>query len=1021
MPEMPAAVPMGESWNSGAAGERTRSVTIVSRDVTLIAFIMYGKQKDGDHGAPDQSTDPGFITFFSKLPPKSPETGTLRLFHRTGSDEFYSVYGPDALFVAQHTFHTNSVIKYLGAGGRAAGLPTVSLKVTVAQILLREALTVKQLRVEIWVPEPGQGKKCTKFRLDKEASPGNLQEVEDLLFVDSDLLSAPIVMAIKLASAPASSGAKLRTVGVAFADTSVRQLGVADFVDNDLFSNTELKAPSQSLVIQLSVKEAIVPTGTTSGTTDRDIDLNKLKAVLDRCGVVISERKPSEFTAKNVADDIPRLLQPSAVINASTADATMTIPELSLPTAPAALSALISYLSLLSDPSNHGAYTLRTHDLSQYMKLDASALRALNLTEAPGNAATTTRNTTLLGLLNKCKTAQGTRLLGTWLKQPLVNLHEIRKLNIFGIPALMFNVTPGKRQDLVETFFEDTNTRRTLQDDYMKVMPDMHRLSKRFQKSVASLEDVVRVYQVVIKLPGLIEALEGVQTEKEWHAALVEDVYLKSLKEYQGSLEKYGEMVEQTLDLEELDNHNYVIKPDYDPKLQDLAEKLAKTRDGLDKEHREVGKDLGLELDKKLHLENNQVYGYCFRLTKSDSKALTKKYIEIGTNKSGVFFTTKKLKELAEDFKEYSQSYTRTQSVLVKEVVSIASTYTPVLEALDNIIAHLDVILSTRIRTLHRRLCSGNLILLESRHPCLEVQDDISFIPNDVEMVKGESEFHIITGPNMGGKSTYIRQVGVIALMAQIGCYVPCTEAQVPIFDSILCRVGAGDSQLKGVSTFMAEMLETATILRSATKDSLIIIDELGRGTSTYDGFGLAWAISEHIASEIRAFCLFATHFHELTALDQQISHVKNLHVVAHVTSAGEKSQDQDITLLYKVEPGISDQSFGIHVAKLANFPENVIKLAKRKADELEDFGTDIAGPEEEAIPADVTEEGLQIMEDFLRTWSSLPSGDDGEDVVMGDVDQDPDAQLQELRQCMEEFRPRIEKNRWLQSVLSSL
>ncbi|KAG6879842.1 hypothetical protein C0992_010800 [Termitomyces sp. T32_za158] len=976
--------------------------------------LMYGKEKDGDHNVADQTTDPGFVTFFSKLPPKSPETGTLRLFHRTGTDEFYSVYGPDALFVAQHTFHTNSVIKYLGAGGRAAGLPTVALKVSVAQILLREALTVKQLRVEIWVPEQGQGKKCTN---GTQASPGNLQEVEDLLFVDSDLLSAPIVMAIKLASAPAGSGAKLRTVGVAFADTSVRQLGVADFVDNDLFSNTE------SLVIQLSVKEAIVPTGTTSGTTDRDIDLNKLKAVLDRCGVVISERKPSEFTAKNVADDIPRLLQPTAATDVSTADATMTIPELSLPTAPAALSALISYLSLLSDPSNHGAYILRTHDLSQYMKLDASALRALNLTESPGNAqGTTTRNTTLLGLLNKCKTAQGTRLLGTWLKQPLVNLHEIKK-----------------RQDLVETFFEDTNTRRTLQEDYMKLMPDMHRLSKRFQKSVASLEDVVRVYQVVIKLPGLIEALEGIQTEKERHTVLVEEVYLKPLKEHSGSLEKYGEMVEQTLDLEELDNHNYVIKPDYDPKLQVLAEKLTKIRDGLDREHREVGKDLGLELDKKLHLENSQ-----------DSKALTKKYIELGTIKSGVFFTTKKLKELAEDFKEHSQSYTRTQVGLVREVVNIASTYTPVLEALDNVIAHLDVILSlahvsahstdayVKPKIIEKGLSTRNLILLESRHPCLEVQDDVSFIPNDVEMIKGKSELHIITGPNMGGKSTYIRQVGVIVLMAQIGCYVPCTEAQVPIFDSILCRVGAGDSQLKGVSTFMAEMLETATILRSATKDSLIIIDELGRGTSTYDGFGLAWAISEHIASEIRAFCLFATHFHELTALDQQISHVKNLHVVAHVTSTGEKSQDHDITLLYKVEPGagISDQSFGIHVAKLANFPENVIKLAKRKADELEDFSTGkririhpshsflsciLIGPEEEAMPSEITEEGLQIMEDFLRTWSSHPSVNHGEDVVMADVDQDADVELQDLRKCLESFRPRIEKNRWLQSVLLSL
>ncbi|KAG5637197.1 hypothetical protein H0H81_005410 [Sphagnurus paluster] len=942
--------------------------------------LMYGKEKDGEQDVADQTTDPGFISFFSKLPAKSPETGTLRLFHRTGADPYYATYGPDALFVAQHTFHTNSVIKYLGAGGRAAGLPSVTLKVSIAQMLLREALTVKQLRVEIWEPEPGQGKKCSKFRLDKEASPGNLQEVEDLLFVDSDILSAPIVMAIKIAS----SGGKLKTVGVAFADTSVRQLGVADFVDNDLFSNTE------SLIIQLSVKEAIVPTGTTSGTTDRDIDLNKLKAVLDRCGVVVSERKPSEFTAKNIADDIPRLLKPSPASNASSADATMTIPELSLPTAPSALSALILYLSLTSDPSNHGSYTLRTHDLSQYMKLDASALRALNLTEAPGNASqgTTTRNTTLLGLLNKCKTAQGTRLLGTWLKQPLVNLHEIRK-----------------RQNLVETFFEDTNTRRTIQDDYMKVMPDMHRLSKRFQKSVASLEDVVRVYQVVIKLPGLIETLEGVQTEKEEHSALVEEIYLTPLREYEATLAKYGEMVEQTLDLEELDNHNYVIKPDYDPKLQELAAKLTKVRDGLDKEHREVGRDLDLELDKKLHLENSQ-----------DAKSITKKYIELGTNKSGVFFTTRKLKDLAEDFKEFSQNYTRTQSGLVKEVVNIAYVY-------------------VKPKVIEKG--SGNLVLVESRHPCLEVQDDVSFIANDVEMIKGKSEFHIITGPNMGGKSTYIRQVGVIALMAQIGCYVPCTEAQVPIFDSILCRVGAGDSQLKGVSTFMAEMLETATILRSATKDSLIIIDELGRGTSTYDGFGLAWAISEHIASEIRAFCLFATHFHELTALDQQIQHVKNLHVVAHVTSTGKKTQDRDITLLYKVEPGISDQSFGIHVAELANFPENVVKLAKRKADELEDFGIgkfrapntrphltlrceDLKPVEgADAIPSEVTEEGLKIMEEFLHKWSSQTYGD-GEDVIMSEGDDDPEAQVQQLRKCMDEFRPRIENNAWLQSVLSS-
>ncbi|RDX54685.1 DNA mismatch repair protein [Lentinus brumalis] len=963
--------------------------------------LMYGKEKDAEYEI-DNSSHPGFCSFFAKLERKSPDTGTVRLFYRS---EYYSVHGPDAFYVATHVFRTNSVIKYLG--GRS-GLPSVTLSESLAKSFLRDALTSKQLKVEIWVPEAGQGKKATKFVLDKEASPGNLSAVEDLLFVNTDIISAPIVMAIKIANMPAAAGSstvKTKSVGVAYADSSTRELGVADFVDNDLFSNTE------TLIIQLSVKEAIIPTGTASGTTERDFDLKKLKEVLDRCGVVITERKPSDFTTKNINDDLLRLLSASSTPSSST-DAAAVIPQLALPTAPASLSALVSYLSLLSDPSNHGAWSIRTHDLSQYMRLDASALRALNLTEAPGNIGSN-KNTTLFGLLNKCKTAQGSRLLGSWLKQPLVNRHEILK-----------------RQNLVEMFFEDANTRRTLQDEYLKLMPDMHRICKRFQKSVASLEDVVRVYQAVLKLEGLISTIEATETSSVEYKALLEETYLSKFKEYETALSKYSEMVQQTLDLDELENHNFVIKPDYDSRLQELADKLSEVRDGLDEQHRKAGKTLGLELDKKLHLENSPQYGYCFRVTKNDAKVLQedkRKWIELGALKSGVFFTTSALKSLSTEYSELTEQYSRTQSGLVKEVVNIASTYTPVLETLNNVIAHLDVIISlahvavnapesyVKPEILERG--SGSLVLREARHPCLEVQDDVSFIPNDVEMIKDDSEFQIITGPNMGGKSTYIRQVGVIALMAQTGCFVPCASAKIPIFDSILCRVGAGDSQLKGISTFMAEMLETATILRSASKDSLIIIDELGRGTSTYDGFGLAWAISEHIASQIHAFCMFATHFHELTALDQEIKHVKNLHVVAHVSKSDEDGRDRDITLLYKVEPGVCDQSFGIHVAELANFPESVVKLARKKADELEDFNEEKA---ESKLSPEVIEEGTKIVEEMLRTWASK-STDDGEDIVMDDDDVSPEEQLEELRRCVEQFRPRIEGNAWAQGLLASL
>jgi len=310
--------------------------------------------------------------------------------------------------------------------------------------------------------------------------------------------------------------------------------------------------------------------------------------------------------------------------------------------------------------------------------------------------------------------------------------------------------------------------------------------------------------------------------------------------------------------------------------------------------------------------------------------------------------------------------------------MNIAMSYMPVLETAHQIVAEIDVfttlafVSSSAVPPYVKPIITpsdGNIELNQCRHPVLESQTDFTYIPNNAELIRGESSFQIITGPNMGGKSTFIRSIGVNILMAQMGCFVPCSSAHIPICDSILARVGASDSQLRGVSTFMAEMLETSSILSSATRNSLIIIDELGRGTSTYDGFGLAWAISEYVCKKLDSFCLFATHFHELTQLQEELPMVKNFHVAAQPDTKG-----RGLTLLYEVKPGPSDQSFGIHVAELANFPEDVIKIARAKANELENFDST-----EKLVTTEENEEetaGKDIIQKALEYVASEPIED---------------------------------------------
>ncbi|XP_061714438.1 DNA mismatch repair protein Msh2 [Cydia pomonella] len=876
----------------------------------------------------DSVQQQAFIKYFNALPDKPPTT--VRIFDR---NEYYSVHGVDATTCSREVFSSIANIKKMGLEPNK--LDYLVLSKGNFEILIKKLLLVRRYRVEIYVAEGSV--KNSEWVIKYKGSPGCLSQLEEVLGegLGSTDDSTPCLMAVNIKTDPVTKG---RLLGVACVTAGDYELSVTEFTDDDLLTELE------TITVQMAPSECLVPQA-------EHEDYKSLKKVMDRACVTVTKLKRSEFSTEGLIQDLNRLLKfkPEQQQDANAFDETRKEVAMSC------LAAAIKYVSLMAENTNFGRFRLTTIKSDMFLHLDAAALSALNVLPELGDAPAPSRS--LLGLLDRCRTQQGKRLLAQWLRQPL------RDINLI-----------NERLDVVSLLARSSALRLQLHDDHLRRLPDLRALARRLTRKKANLHDCYRIYQAIKRLPALLHCLS------EADDATVHSSIAEPISELNEDLGKFQEMIETTVDMEAVDRGEFLVNPTFDEQLQALRAELDKLQSAADRELSRAARDLALDAGKTVKLETTP-NGFCFRVTMKEEQTLrnNKKYTIIDAVKGGVRFKTGKLDDLTEEYVQTRTNYEKEQDKVVAEIVAIASGYSECLFCLSHVLARLDVLVSFAVAAVSapepycRPVITENInefVLKDLRHPCLEVQEGVSFIPNDVVFKRESCLMHIVTGANMGGKSTWMRACGAAALLAHAGSLVAAAAATVPRLRALCARAGAADREQRGQSTFMLEMIESATILKTATPDSLVLIDELGRGTSTYEGCGIAWAIAEELATKCKCFCLFATHYHELTRLP-------SLHPAAIVNSHAEAAVvGQQLLLLHKIAPGPATHSLGLHVAKLADLPDSIIEYAETKQAQLETNLFEAANLEDQE-----SEAGQALILDFLRKCKQLeasnPSNED--------------------------------------------
>ena len=565
------------------------------------------------------------------------------------------------------------------------------------------------------------------------------------------------------------------------------------------------------------------------------------------------------------------------------------------------INALLAYIEQTQMTTLDHLNKITIYQISKYMSLDINARRNLEITEKMRDKS---KKGTLLWVLDKTSTSMGGRMLRRWLNDPLIDTLEI-----------------NNRLNAVKILKNDMILRGDITENLKKVY-DIERLAGKMAYGNANARDMITLKNSLEKLPDLKQVLSNIK-----ESIMLEEIYqnIDELKDIHDLIEK-AIVDDPPMTIKD----GGIIKIGYDEEIDKLKTATTEGKNWIVNLEAEEREKTGI---KNLKVGFNKVFGYFIEVTKSYLSQVPDRYVRKQTLTNAERYITEDLKNLENQILGAEEKVVNLEYNAFIEIREEIAKNIKRLQSTAMAVSELDVLTSFAQVAEDLNYCmpqvdnSGIIDIKAGRHPVIEKMLGAgSFVDNDTYLDKDENRLSIITGPNMAGKSTYMRQVALITLMAQVGSFVPASEAHIGVVDKIFTRVGASDDLSMGQSTFMVEMMEVATILKEATSNSLVILDEIGRGTSTYDGLSIAWAVAEYIADKEKcgAKTLFATHYHELTELENQSDGIKNYSIAV-------KEKGEDIIFLRKIVRGGTDESYGIHVAKLAGVP----KIVTQKANEF--------------------------------------------------------------------------------------